>query len=202
MARKWWPTLTEAARDRFAIVSSESDLLVLVNDRDEVVGSADKGLCHDGDGLLHRAFSILIFNSGGELLLQQRASGKRLWGSYWSNSCCSHPRVGESMDEACHRRLWEELGLRAELTFLYKFQYHADFGDAGAEREMCSVYAGVSDDLPSTNPNEISDWRYIDPKELEREFAQNSEAFTPWFKLEWQEIMQHHRATLNSLSGR
>ncbi|TVZ40197.1 isopentenyl-diphosphate delta-isomerase [Alteromonadaceae bacterium 2753L.S.0a.02] len=191
--------MEELAHDRFAVVSSESDLLILVNDKDEELGSADKASCHDKDGILHRAFSILIFNSQGELLLQKRSPDKRLWGGFWSNSCCSHPRFGETMPEASERRLWEELGLRSNLTFLYKFQYHADFGAAGAERELCWVYAGISDEPPSTNSNEISEWRYVSKAKLDAELERTPEAFTPWFKMEWQEIFRSHKSTLNRL---
>jgi len=191
--------LEDLAHDRFAVVSSESDLLILVNENDEALGSADKASCHDNEGVLHRAFSVLIFNRQGELLLQQRSPEKRLWGGYWSNSCCSHPRWGESMEVACERRLWEELGLRAELTFLYKFQYHAQFDQTGAERELCWVYVGVSDEKPSTNSNEISQWRYISPENLEAELEQQPEAYTPWFKLEWRELLRSHKRVLDDL---
>jgi len=187
------------AHDRHAIVSSDEDLLILVNDNDEQIGEADKLVCHDGDGLLHRAFSVLIFNSQGEVLLQKRADQKRLWGGYWSNSCCSHPRIGETMDEASQRRLWQELGLRAELVFLYKFQYHADFGEAGAEHELCWVYIGKSDTPPSTNANEVSECRYVAPSDLEQEFIDHPEQFTPWFKLEWERIKSAHAQALAAL---
>lgn len=180
-------------------MSSESDTLILVNERDEAIGSADKAECHDGDGLLHRAFSVLIFNTRGELLLQERASGKRLWGGYWSNSCCSHPRLGESMAEASRRRVWEELGLSLELSYLYKFQYHAFFGDSGSERELCWVYLGVTDKRPSVNANEISRWRYIGRDELEHELENQPETFTPWFQMEWREIRNNYGAQLDAL---
>lgn len=187
------------AHDKFAIVSSDSDQLILVNEHDEEIGSADKLVCHDAEGMLHRAFSVLIFNDKGELLLQKRAAEKRLWGDYWSNSCCSHPRLGETMAEASQRRLWEELGLKAELTYLYKFQYHANFGDAGSEHELCWVYIGRCNDQPSTNSNEISECRYISPAALEAELECNEDAFTPWFKLEWQAIRDNYSAQLEAL---
>ncbi len=180
--------MSNLKHDPMAVVSSESEPLILVNSQDEEVGFANKSASHDGEGMLHRAFSILIFNTQGELLLQQRAPGKRLWGNYWSNSCCSHPRMGESMEQATQRRLWEELGLETELSFLYKFEYHCLFGDAGAEHELCWVYVGISDQEPSTNTNEIAQWRYISQADLEQELATTPEVFTPWFKLEWERI--------------
>lgn len=182
-----------------AVVSFDSDQLILVNSQDEELGSADKLTCHDGDGILHRAFSVLLFNAEGELLIQKRAKEKRLWGDYWSNSCCSHPRLGESMDEACARRMFEELGLRAKLTFLYKFEYHADFGALGAEHELCWVYIGRCDEAPSINENEASEWRYISAEQLEKELEAKADTYTPWFKMEWNEINQHYRSELEEV---
>lgn len=190
--------MSNPVHDQYAVVSSESDMLILVNEKDETIGSADKAVCHDGEGILHRAFSVLLFNAKGEILLQKRADQKRLWGGYWSNSCCSHPRAGETMEEASVHRVWEELGLKADLTFLYKFQYQASFGVAGAEHELCWVYIGFCDDQPSTNINEISEYRYVSPEALAQELIDHPDSFTPWFKLEWDEIRtQHHTAIAN-----
>src|SRR6201994_5019919 len=125
---------------------ADADTLILVDEADREVGHLSKARCHDGQGVLHRAFSLLIFNGAGELLLQQRAPSKRLWPGYWSNSCCSHPRRAESMETAIHRRLYEELGLRCPLQFLFKFQYQAQFESAGAEAELCSVFVGRTSD--------------------------------------------------------
>ncbi len=105
------------------IVSSESELLILVDQEDNTVGFLDKAACHDGKGLLHRAFSVFILNSQGEILLQKRSLEKRLWGGFWSNSCCSHPRKGERVVDAAKRRCQEELGIKVDLKFLYKFSY-------------------------------------------------------------------------------
>ena len=101
------------------------DSLILVDEADCEVGHASRSRCHEGTGLLHRAFSLFIFNDRGELLVQQRSAAKRLWPLYWSNSCCSHPRRAETMEAAIHRRLYEELGIKCLLHFLFKFQYQA-----------------------------------------------------------------------------
>jgi isopentenyl-diphosphate delta-isomerase len=178
------------------IVSSESDVLILVNEDDLEIGKISKGACHDGDGMLHRAFSLFVFNSAGELLLQQRSADKRLWPLFWSNSCCSHPRHGETMDDATHRRLYEELRMRGDLHFLYKFQYHAHYGDAGSENELCWVYVGTSDDPVQANGNEIADHRWVAPAELDDEMAATPEAFTPWFKMEWELVRERYRNML------
>ena len=170
------------------VVSSEAEKLILVDAEDRDIGFESKAACHDGDGILHRAFSLFILNDAGDLLLQQRSPSKRLWGGYWSNSCCSHPRAGETMDQAVQRRLQEELGIRCPLKFLYKFQYQASFGDAGSENELCWVYVGRSDQAPATNINEISAVRYIALDDLDRELAEQPDQFTPWFKLEWERL--------------
>lgn len=178
-------TIVNNPQTKSDIVSSESEALILVDANDQVVGHLDKSACHDGDGVLHRAFSLFIFNSQGQLLLQQRAAGKRLWGGYWSNSCCSHPRQGESMELAIHRRLEQELGMSAELTFAYKFEYAARFKDLGTEHELCWVYIGVCAEQPVINTTEIDDWRWIDRDELTRELAEHPDRFTPWLQMEW-----------------
>lgn len=170
------------------IVSSEAEELILVDEEDRAVGYRSKAGCHDREGLLHRAFSVFVFNRQGEVLLQQRAAGKRLWPLYWSNSCCSHPRRGETMDEAVQRRLDQELRITCPLRFIYKFKYRASFGDAGSEHELCSVYVGRSDELVRANSTEINDCRYVLPDALDWELESNPDAFTPWFKLEWPRV--------------
>ena len=170
------------------IVSFDDEKLILVDPQDNILGYETKDVCHNGDGLLHRAFSIFIFNSHGELLLQQRSQEKRLWGLYWSNTCCSHPRKGETYEQATMRRLQEELGLKAPLKFLFKFQYQARFNNKGSENELCSVYVGKCDEPPSVNPNEIAAVRYIPPEDLEKEMQLHPDKFTPWFKMEWERI--------------
>lgn len=162
-----------------------------------------KALCHSGQGVLHRAFSLLIFNGRGELLVQQRSASKRLWPLYWSNSCCSHPRRNESMEVATRRRLREELGLACKLEFLFKFQYQAQFDATGAEHELCSVFVGCCDDAPRINQEEIHDWRWIAPDVLHAELSgADSSKYTPWFRLEWARIWRDHRPVVAALQPR
>jgi isopentenyl-diphosphate delta-isomerase len=170
------------------VVSSENELLVLVNEDDEEVGHLTKAACHDGDGVLHRAFSIFVFNDDGDLLVQRRSREKRLWPGFWSNSCCSHPRRGEVLTEAVHRRLYEELGMESDLTFLYKFGYFARFGDLGSEREMCSVFIGRSTDPVRPNANEVAEWRWISAADLDVALRERPDEHTPWLQLEWPEV--------------
>lgn len=172
------------------IVSSDDEALILVDEDDTEIGHLDKGACHDGDGVLHRAFSLFVFNPSGELLLQQRSADKRLWPLFWSNSCCSHPRRGEAMDEATKRRLGQELGMTARLRHLFTFQYKARFGDLGSEHEMCWVFAGESPASPRPNPTEIAAVRWIAPADLDLELASHPDRFTPWFTLEWPRVRE------------
>jgi len=188
--------LPEGDRSIHRVVSSEDELLVLVDEEGNTLGSLSKGACHDGEGVLHLAFSIFIFNGRGELLLQQRSADKRLWGGFWSNSCCSHPRWGERMDEAIHRRLEQELGFDTELEYLFTFTYHARFGEAGSERERCSVFVGRHDGPVAPNATEIDSWRWIAPAELDAEMEAHPERFTPWFQEEWPRVRAAYRSAL------
>ena len=184
---------------RSLVVSSEEERLILVDSDDRETGTSTKSACHDGAGVLHRAFSVFVFNRHGELLIHQRHPSKRLWPNFGSNSCCSHPRAGEDVDVAVHRRLEQELGLTADLHYVYKFEYVAPFGDAGTEHELCWVYAGTTDATPVINTTEIANWRWIAPATLDSELAQTPQRFTPWFKLEWQALRGPHREGLEKI---
>jgi len=182
--------------------SAEAESLILVDEADREVGYLSKARCHEGRGVLHRAFSLLIFNDRGELLLQRRSATKRLWPHYWSNSCCSHPRRAETMEAAIHRRLYEELGLECPLHFLFKFQYQAQFDSVGAEHELCSVFIGRSSGRVRIDHQEIADWRWVSADRLEREMRDpGTERFTPWFALEWERIGRDHRPALYALQS-
>jgi isopentenyl-diphosphate delta-isomerase len=184
------------------IVSSEDERLILVDPDDNETGFLSKAECHDGDGVLHRAFSVFLFNSNGELLLQQRAAGKRLWPMYWSNSCCSHPREGESVPEAASRRLQDELHAASDLKFVYKFVYQAPFGELGSEHELCHVFLGRIESGPSANETEIEAIRYVSAEALEREFLETPQQFTPWFRMEWQRLTEAYSETLATYISR
>ncbi len=167
--------------------------LVLVDSQNRVLGTAPKNICHDGAGILHRAFSIFVFNSSRELLLQKRAAEKRLWPAYWSNSCCSHPRLSETMLSASTRRLHEELGIRAyRFSELYQFEYQASYQDLGSENELCSVLICRSDDALAINPAEVCATRWVKLPALEAEIENQADQFTPWFKLEVKELASSH----------
>jgi isopentenyl-diphosphate delta-isomerase len=182
------------------VVSSEAEQLILVDEHDNEQGHLSKAVCHDGAGILHRAFSAFLFNPAGELLLQQRADSKRLWPGYWSNSCCSHPRRGESMAVATGRRLAEELNIAAELSFVYKFRYQASYGELGSEHELCHVFLGRIDADVRANAEEIAAIRFVSAGAMDLELAQHPERFTPWFKLEWDALTTDYAAMLGEYS--
>ena len=181
---------------RREIVSSSNEELILVDEQDREIGCKSKSDCHIGNGILHRAFSIFIFNTNNEVLIQKRSSEKLLWPSCWSNACCSHPRYGEPMKTAVVRRLVQELGFNCPLIFLYKFQYHAQYGDGGAEHEFCWVYYGLFGGKVDANSKEVADWRFLGISELEAALAKQPQQFTPWFKMEWAHIRSNHLGTI------
>jgi isopentenyl-diphosphate delta-isomerase len=188
---------------REEVVSNASEELILVDELDREIGAKPKSECHAGNGILHRAFSIFIFNDSAELLLQQRSAEKPLWPGYWSNACCSHPRLGETMETAVSRRLVQELGFECPLEYLYKFKYHAQYGAVGAEHEYCWVYHGRYNGVVDANINEIAAWRFVGLEALGAELEAQPERFTPWFKMEWTHIKNNflddilERAPLN-----
>jgi isopentenyl-diphosphate Delta-isomerase len=171
-------------------VSSENEKLIAVDSNDRELGFISKAAAHDGEGTLHRAFSIFLFNDKGEVLLQQRSAEKRLWPMYWSNTCCSHPRAGEDMETATVRRLEQELGMQSDLTYVFKFQYQAKFGPQGSEHELCSVYIGKAVDDPQIHPLEIAAVKWVPADEITRELEADTEGkrYTPWFKMEWKRL--------------
>ena len=180
-------------------VSFDDEMLILVDENDNVIGYEDKATCHQGDGILHRAFSIFIFNENNELLLQQRSKHKHLWPLIWSNSCCSHPRKGEDLENATQRRLAEEIGITTALQHVFTFQYHAKYRDIGSEREMCAVFIGKSDGKIRVNPNEIADVKWMNINNLTRELALKPEKYSPWLRLEWERLMLSHRREIEAL---
>ena len=184
-----------------AVVSFDSEPLIVVDQHDQVLGHDSKAALHQGSGTLHRAFSIFLFNPQGEVLLQQRSDQKTLWPAFWSNTCCSHPRRGETYEIATQRRLEEELGVSAELAFTHRFQYQAQYDAAGAEHELCSVYVGRINGDPNPNPSEVADWRWIAPCALDQWLSERPETLTPWFKLEWEALRSGRYAQALSSVG-
>ncbi len=174
------------------IVSFDDEPLILVDGDDQPVGQASKTDCHAGGGLLHRAFSVFLFDDAGRMLIQQRGADKRLWPKFWSNACCSHPRVGEQLDDAVARRLREELGTTATLRHVFAFEYRARYGNVGSEHELCHVYLGRFHDALTPNATEIAATKVIEVDAFEAHLRAEPERYTPWFKLEWERIRAEH----------
>lgn len=156
--------------------------VILVDQHDIPIGTMEKLEAHK-KGILHRAFSILLFNSKGELLLQKRSASKYHSGSLWTNTCCSHPLPNESTEEATRRKLKQEMGIDVPLEFAYKFVYKATLDNNLIEYEYDHVFFGHYEGEPTLNPDEAEDWKYVDLQTLRKEVEQNEHVFTAWFKL-------------------
>ncbi|HPI53635.1 MAG TPA: isopentenyl-diphosphate Delta-isomerase [Chitinophagaceae bacterium] len=156
--------------------------VILVDDQDVIVGTASKLEAHR-EGWLHRAFSVFIFNDKGEWLIHQRADDKYHSAGLWSNTCCSHPSAGEETLLAANRRLQEEMGLTCDLFPLYSFQYRIQFDNQLIEHELDHVFVGQTNQVPTANPLEVKNWRYVAPDELLHEIHASPELFTYWFRL-------------------
>jgi len=168
-----------------------SELVILVDEQDNEKGVMPKLEAHE-QGVLHRAFSVFIFNSAGEMLLQQRAAIKYHSSGLWSNACCSHPRPGEAVHDAAVRRLKEEMGITCAVSEVFSFVYHAKLDRGLIEHEYDHVLMGVCDDTPRPDPKEVAGWQYLSKEDLESKMKLNPERYTEWFKL----CIEHHSGQL------
>lgn len=159
--------------------------VILVDNNDIDIGIMEKLQAHE-KGLLHRAFSILIYDCDGNMLLQKRALHKYHSPGLWTNTCCSHPRPGESMEKATQRRLKEEMGINTPLEFKFKFIYKARVGDL-IEHEYDHVFIGTFDGTPVINQEEVADYKFIHPSDIAEDLERNPENYSVWFHL----IMDH-----------
>ncbi|RQO34476.1 isopentenyl-diphosphate delta-isomerase [Chryseobacterium sp. KBW03] len=166
------------------------EFVVLVNPEDEVMGLMEKQQAHI-NGLLHRAFSVFLFNNKGEMLLQKRASGKYHSPNQWTNAVCSHPRAGETYEEGAVRRLKEELGIEAELSEKFNFIYKADVGGGLWEHELDHVFVGNHEADFNLNKDEVEEVRFISIEDLDKEISEHPENFTEWFKIILEEYKHH-----------
>lgn len=168
--------------------------VILVDQDDNPIGTMEKLEAHQ-KGVLHRAFSVFIFNTKNELLLQQRALDKYHSAGLWSNTCCSHPRPDEAPLQAAKRRLNEEMGINSELTFISKFLYKTRFNNGLFEHELDYIYIGTSDTLPIINTEEVKDFRYAPLQQIKADLQSNPAHYTAWFKLCFSEIEQIFKKT-------
>jgi len=164
-----------------------NDEVILVNEHDDEIGFMPKLEAHQ-KGVLHRAFSVFIFNSKGEILLQQRAFGKYHSEGLWSNTCCSHPLPHESTQSGAFRRLQEEMGLQTPLKFLYSFRYQVELENGLIEHELDHIFWGISDHEPIINTAEVSNYKYMTMQDLKADLANNPAKYTEWLKICFDEV--------------
>jgi isopentenyl-diphosphate delta-isomerase len=164
--------------------------VILVSDQDEVLGTCEKLEAHQ-KGLLHRAFSIFILNSNGEMLIHKRALSKYHSGGLWTNACCSHPILNVAIEDTLQERLQFEMGMSCPLEFAFQFLYKGELDHGLIEHELDHVYLGYSDTLPQPNPEEVSEYRYMNLQALQLLVDENPEQFTIWFKIALPKIVEH-----------
>jgi isopentenyl-diphosphate Delta-isomerase len=164
--------------------------VILVDKDDKPVGLMEKMEAHE-KAVLHRAFSVFIFNGEGKLMLQQRALHKYHSPGLWTNTVCSHPRQGEDTMSAAHRRMVEEMGFDCDFDEAFSFVYRADVGQGLVEHEYDHVFIGVSDKQPEINPDEVASWKYVDLEWLKEDAAASPEKYTEWFKIALEEVLAH-----------
>ncbi len=161
--------------------------VILVDENDSPLGTMEKMEAHK-KGVLHRAFSVFIFNDKGELMLQQRALAKYHSPGLWTNTCCSHPREGEKTDAAAHRRLTEEMGFDCEIEEAFSFLYKSDVGQGLTEHEFDHVFTGYYNSLPQINPEEVNDYKFMKMKDIQEDMKNNPERYTVWFRIAFDEV--------------
>lgn len=164
--------------------------LILVNENDAVIGSMGKMEVHER-GLLHRAFSVFIFNKKGEMLLQKRAHKKYHSGGLWTNTCCSHPFTGEDTEPAAHRRLKEEMGFDTILQKSFSFVYKVHFDNGLIEYEFDHVFTGIYDGEIRPAAEEVSEYKYMPVEEVLADLKQNPQNYTAWFQIAIPKLMEY-----------
>ena len=163
-----------------------NEFVILVDEMDRELGTMEKMAAHR-EGLLHRAFSVVLFNSRGELLMQKRAAGKYHSAGLWTNTCCSHPRPHESIEAAARRRLIEEMGIDICTKFAFKFYYKAELDNGLTEHECDHILVGYFDGTPIVNSAEVADWKFEGLESIRLNMKEHPEAYTHWFRL----LVQH-----------
>ena len=166
--------------------------VILVDEHDVEMGTMEKMQAHR-EGVLHRAFSVLLFNTHGEMLIQKRANSKYHSAGLWTNTCCSHPHPGEDVRSAARRRLKEEMGIDLQPEFAYTFIYKAQLNEDLIEHELDHVFTGTFDGIPHPNSTEIESWKFMDIQTLKDDVLSHPENYTPWFKL----ILRHEQLASN-----
>ena len=167
---------------------TRSEQVILVDATDTVVGVREKLRAHE-EGVLHRAFSVFVFDDDGALLLQRRARTKYHSPGLWTNTCCSHPRPGESLELGTRRRLREEMGFDCELRWRFHFTYRAELPNGLVEHELDHVFSGTWTGVPRPDPREVDDWRWYSRAELAAAIRARPHEFTAWFPIAWERLV-------------
>ncbi len=168
----------------------KEEQVILVNEKDEPLGLMNKQEAHE-KALLHRAFSVFIFNSNNQLMLQQRALDKYHSPGLWTNTCCSHQRAGETTIQAAHRRLEEEMGFTTTLTESISFIYKAPFDNGLTEHELDHIVIGKYDGVPTPNPKEVANWKWMKLEAIVKDLKDNPASYTAWFKIIFDKFYKH-----------
>ncbi|MEZ2414538.1 isopentenyl-diphosphate Delta-isomerase [Muriicola sp. E247] len=168
----------------------EEERVILVNQKDEEIGTMPKMEAHE-KAVLHRAFSVFVMNSKGETMLQQRAAKKYHSPLLWTNTCCSHQRLGETNLQAGKRRLQEEMGFQTELKELFSFIYKAPFDNGLTEHELDHVMVGYYEGDPEINPEEVEAWKWMTPDAIRNDIQASPESYTAWFKIIFERFYDH-----------
>ncbi|MAN26514.1 MULTISPECIES: isopentenyl-diphosphate Delta-isomerase [Mesonia] len=164
--------------------------VILVNENDEQIGLMEKIEAHE-KALLHRAFSVFVYNDKGEVMLQQRALSKYHSPGLWTNTCCSHQREGESNVDAGKRRLMEEMGFTTDLEESISFIYKAPFDNGLSEHEYDYILIGKYNDQPNLNPDEVAAWKWMSLEDIQKDLKENPEIYTAWFKIIFDKYSNH-----------
>jgi len=158
------------------------EYVILVDENDNPIGKEEKVKCHLPNGKLHRAFTALIFNNEGKLLLTRRSEGKMLWPNDWDGTVASHPRESETYASSAERRMPEEIGISCKMNYVNKFEYHVPYKDVGSENEICGTLIGTIDNFDESSmiKDEISEIKWVNPDELKNELEHNRDIYCPW----------------------
>lgn len=171
-----------------------AEKVILVDKDDNPIGLMEKMEAHR-KALLHRAFSVFVINREGKLMIQQRARHKYHSGGLWTNTCCSHPRQGEGVEQAVHRRLEEEMGFDCPVEKLFHFTYKAELDQGLTEHEFDHLFLGHYDGEPNINPDEVMDWKWVDMDEMEEDMKTHPEDYTEWFKIIFARFRQEAKSS-------
>ena len=167
-----------------------TEKVILVDKDDLAIGEMEKMEAHE-KAVLHRAFSIFVFNGQNKLMLQQRALDKYHSPGLWTNTCCSHPRPGETVLNAGHRRLVEEMGFDCEIEKIFDFIYKAELDQGLAEHEFDHVFFGQYDSQPNINPKEVASWKWMKMEDIAGDMKENPESYTIWFRIAFEKVFEH-----------